>query len=39
VKSLNETFTTEQFRELKEVKGNRSWRRAILDEFGVESTE
>jgi len=35
MKTLNETFTKEEHEELLDVKGDRSWRKAILDEFGV----
>lgn len=35
MKHLRETFTDDEFKALKDVKGDRSWREAILDEFGV----
>lgn len=35
MKTINETFTDEEMRRLKEVKGNRRWHDAILEEFGV----
>lgn len=35
-KTLNQTFTDEEFDGLREVKGDRSWREAILEEFGVD---
>jgi hypothetical protein len=35
VKSIHETFTDEEHKKLKEVKGDRSWREAILEEFEV----
>lgn len=35
MKQLNETFDDGDFEALKEVKGNRTWREAILEEFGV----
>lgn len=35
-KSLNATgFTDEEFDQLKEIKGDRTWEQAILEEFGV----
>jgi hypothetical protein len=36
MKSINVTFTDEELTELKETKGDRTWREAILDEFDVE---
>jgi len=36
MKTLNETFNQEEFEKLLDVKGERSWREAILEEFGVE---
>lgn len=36
MKNLNEKFTDDEFEELQRVKGNRSWRKAILQEFQVE---
>lgn len=35
MKSINEQFTDDEFSELKAAKGDRTWRRAILDKFGV----
>lgn len=35
VKWLNEAFNEENYEELQDVKGDRSWREAILEEFGV----
>lgn len=35
VRQLNETFDDWEYDLLKEVKGDRTWRRAILEEFGV----
>lgn len=35
VKQLNETFTEEEFARLADVKDGRTWRKAILEEFGV----
>ena len=35
MKNINETFTDDEIDELREVKGDRTWREAILDEFGV----
>jgi hypothetical protein len=39
VKQLNEHFTDEEHNELTEIKGNRTWRKAILEEFGVDDDE
>jgi hypothetical protein len=39
VKQLNETFTAEEFQALREVKADRTWREAILQEFGVRDHE
>lgn len=35
MKSINERFTEEEHATLSEIKGDRSWREAILEEFGV----
>lgn len=35
MKTLNETFEDHEFERLLRVKGKRSWRLAILEEFGV----
>ena len=35
MKNINETFTDDEIDALREVKGDRTWREAILDEFGV----
>jgi hypothetical protein len=35
VKQLNETFGDDVFADLQEVKGDRTWREAIVEEFGV----
>jgi len=35
MKTINETFTEGEMDALREVKGDRTWREAILDEFGV----
>ena len=35
MKQLNETFDDDDFQALTEVKGDRTWREAILEEFGV----
>jgi len=35
MKTLNEKFEDGEFADLSEVKGDRSWRTAILEEFGV----
>lgn len=39
MKHLSEPFTDEEHERLVAIKGDRSWRRAILEEFGVESGE
>lgn len=36
VQHINEAFTVEEMRALRSVKGARTWRDAILEEFGVE---
>lgn len=36
MKQLRETFEDDEFSKLKDIKGDRSWHDAILDEFGVE---
>ncbi|WP_256403278.1 hypothetical protein [Haloterrigena gelatinilytica] len=36
MKDLRETFEDEEFKFLKQVKGDRSWHDAILEEFGHE---
>lgn len=33
MKTINETFTDDELEQLKAVKGDRTWREAILDEF------
>ena len=35
MKNINETFTDDEIDAMREVKGDRTWREAILDEFGV----
>jgi hypothetical protein len=35
MKTINETFTNDELEALKEQKGDRTWREAILKEFGV----
>lgn len=39
MRQLNETFTDAEFGDLEDVKGNRTWRAAILEEFGVANDE
>jgi len=39
MRSLSERFTDDEFEQLKDEKGDRSWRDAILEEFGVEEAE
>lgn len=36
MKTINETFTEDEIDALQDVKGNRTWREAILQEFGVD---
>jgi hypothetical protein len=36
VKRINETFTDEEHSALSDVKADRTWRVAILEEFGVD---
>ena len=36
MRQLNETFEDDDFQELERVKGGRTWREAILQEFGVQ---
>ena len=35
MKNINVTFTDEEIEAMQDVKGDRTWREAILDEFGV----
>lgn len=35
MKNINEPFTEEEMAQLQEVKGDRTWREAILEEFGI----
>lgn len=35
MKSINPTFEDEEHKQLTEVKGDRTWREAIKEEFGV----
>lgn len=35
IKTLNATFTEEQHEQLDEIKGDRTWSEAVLEEFGV----
>lgn len=39
MKQLNETFPDDEYQSLKDVKGGRTWRTAILEEFGVDTNE
>lgn len=39
MKTVNETFTDDEHDRLATVKGDRTWREAILEEFGVTETE
>jgi hypothetical protein len=35
MKHINTPFSQDEYEELKAVKGDRNWREAILEEFGV----
>ena len=35
MKNINETFTDDEIEAMRDVKGDRTWREAILQEFGV----
>lgn len=39
MKQINETVTDDEHAALTDVKGERTWREAILEEFGVDSDE
>lgn len=39
MKQLNETFEDSEHAKLATIKGDRTWREAILEEFGVETDE
>jgi len=39
MKWLNEAFEESTMRELRKVKGSRTWKEAIIQEFGVDSDE
>lgn len=39
MKRVYETFTDDEHEQLLEIKGNRTWREAILEEFGVDEDE
>lgn len=39
MRQLNETFPDDEYDQLKDVKGARTWREAILEEFGVDTNE
>ena len=36
MKGISEQFTDEEFEALRAIKGERSWRKAIMEEFGIE---
>ena len=36
MKNITETFTDDEIEAMRDVKGDRTWREAILDEFGVD---
>jgi len=35
MKTINEKFTEEEYQNMKDAKGNKTWREAILENFGV----
>jgi len=35
MKKINVTFTEEEYQELTQNKGNRTWRESIMEEFGI----
>jgi len=35
MKTINVTFTEEEYQELTKRKGNRTWRESIMEEFGI----
>jgi hypothetical protein len=35
MKTINVTFTEEEYEELTDSKGNRTWRESIMEEFGI----
>ncbi len=37
MKRINEAFTDDEFQQLKDEKAGRTWRAAILEEFGVDA--
>jgi len=39
MKRLYETFEDDDFEKLKEVKGDRNWHDAVLEEFGVKNQQ
>jgi len=39
MRTLNQAFPDDEYQQLKEEKGDRTWREAILDEFGVSSDD
>ena len=36
MRTINETFTDDEIEAMRDVKGDRTWREAILQEFGVD---
>ena len=36
MKNINVTFTDDEIEAMRDVKGDRTWREAILQEFGVD---
>lgn len=39
MKGIQVNFTDAEHSKIKEIKGDRTWRKAVLEEFGVESDE
>lgn len=39
MRTLNERFTEEEFEQLERGKGDRTWRRALLEELAEEETD
>lgn len=39
VKQLNEHFEDQVFQRLEDVKGDRTWKQAIKEEFGIEGKQ
>lgn len=39
MKTMNEKFTEDEFEKLQESKGDRTWRKAVLEEFGIDGAD